>query len=59
MLCVGEFDVGLWERVCAVCGTVWCGFVGESVSCVWDSLVWVCGREFVLCVGKFDVGLGE
>ena len=43
MLCVGQFGVGLWERVCAVCRTVWCGFVGVSVCCVWDSLVWVCG----------------
>jgi len=36
--------------VCAVCGTVWCGFVGVSVCCVWDSLVWVCRSECVLCV---------
>ena len=59
MLCVGQFGVGLWERVCAVCGTVWCGYVGVSVCCVWDSLVWVCGSECVLCVGQFGVGLWE
>ena len=74
MLCVGEFGVGLWERVCAVCGTVWCGFVGEncavswtvwcgfvgeSVCCVWDSLMWVCGSDCVLCVGQFSFGLWE
>ena len=28
VLCVAQFGVGLWERVCVVCGTVWCGFVG-------------------------------
>jgi len=44
--------------VCAVCGTDWCGFVGEIVCCVWDSLVWVCGSECVLCLGQFHVGLG-
>ena len=46
------------ERVCAVCGTVWCGCLGVSVCCVWDSLVWVCGSECVLCVGQFGVCLG-
>ena len=30
--------------MCAVCGKVWCGFVGS---------------ECVLSVGKFGVGLGE
>jgi len=59
VLCVGQFMVGLWECVCAVCGTVWCGFVGVSVCCVWDSLVWVCGSECVLYVGQFCVGLWE
>ena len=65
VLCVGQYGVGLWELVCAVCGTVWCGIVGVSVCCVWDilcgivgvslccvwdSLEWVCGSECVLCV---------
>jgi len=59
VLCVGQFGVGLWELVCAVCGTVRCGFVGVSVCCVWDSLVWGCGSECVLCVGQFGVGMWE
>jgi len=41
MLCVVQFCVGLGEWVCAVCGTVWCGFVGVSVYCLWESLLWV------------------
>ena len=60
--------------MCALFRTVWCGFLGVSVSCVWDILVWVCGfvrvnvwdslewvcgSEYVLCVGKFGVGLRE
>ena len=44
MLCVGQFGVGLW---------------GVSVCCVWESLVWVWGSEFVLCVGEFGVDLWE
>ena len=74
VLCVGHFRVGLWDRVCAVCGTVWCRFVGgslrcvwyslvcfegESLCCVWDTLLWVFGRVCVLCVGQFGVGLWE
>jgi len=54
-----------------VFGTVRCGFVGECVCCVWDSLVWVWGvsvccvwegfvwvwvSECVLCVGQFGYG---
>ena len=42
-----------------MCGTVWFGFGGVSLCCVWDCLLWVCGSEFVLCVGKFGVGLWE
>jgi len=42
-----------------VCRTVWCGFVGVSVYCVWDSLVWVWGSECMLCVGQFGMGLWE
>jgi len=34
VLCVGEIGAGLAERVCAVCGTVWCGFMGVSMCCV-------------------------
>jgi len=45
--------------VCAVCGKVSCRFVGVRLSCVWDSLVRVCGSEGVLCVGQFVVGLWE
>ena len=59
--------------MCAVCGTVWCGFVGVRVCLVWDSLVWfwgsecvLCGRVWcgfggvsVLCVGQFGAGLWE
>jgi len=59
VLLVGQFGVGLWEWVCAACGTVWCGFVGVGVCCVWDSLVWACGSECVLRVGQFGVGLWE
>ena len=59
VLCVGEFGVGLLECVCAVCGRVWCGFVGMSLCSVWDSLVWVCRSECVLCVVQFGVGWWE
>ena len=59
VLCVGDFCVGLWERVCAVCAKVWCGFVGESLCCVWESFVWVCGSECVLCLRQIGVGLWE
>ena len=58
MLCVGQFGVGLWELVCAVCGTVLCGFGVVSVCCVCYSLLWVWGSEFLFCVGEFRVGLG-
>ena len=34
-------------------GTVLFGFGGERFCCVWDSLVWVWGSEFVLCVVVF------
>ena len=56
---VTPFILRRWHIVCAECGTVWCGFGGVSVCCVWDSLVWVWGSECVLCVGQFGVGLGE
>jgi len=59
LMCVGEFGAGLGEFVCAVCGTVWCGFGGGSVCCARDCFVCVWGSEFVLCVGEFCVGLGE
>jgi len=50
--------------VCAVCGTVRCGFGGVSVQevalwCVWDIFVWEWGSKFVLCVGEIGVGLVE
>jgi len=34
VLCVGEIGAGLAESVCAVFGTVWCGFGGVSMCCV-------------------------
>ena len=43
VLCVGQFVVVLWERVCVVCGTVGVGLC-------------VCGSE---CVGQFGLGLWE
>jgi len=45
--------------VCAVCGTVWGGFGGVSLCCLWESLgrFWV--SEFVLRVGEIGVCLGE
>ena len=58
LLCVGQFGVGLWEWLCTVCGTVWCGFVGVSVCCVWDCLVLIFVSECVLCVVQFGVGFG-
>jgi len=45
--------------VCAVCVTVWCGFMRVGLCCVWESLVWVWGSEFVLCVGQFVVDMGD
>jgi len=44
VLCVGQFVVGLGERVCAACETFWSDF---DVS------------DFVLYVGEFYVGLEE
>jgi len=52
------------------CGSVWSGFVGVGVCCVWDSLEWVFGGVGVweilewdwgvsLSVGQFGVGLRE
>jgi len=29
------------------------------VCCVWNSLVWVCGSEFVLCVGQYGLVCGS
>jgi len=40
-----------------VCGRDWGGFGGVSLCCVWDSLLFVCGNEFVLCVGQFGACL--
>ena len=63
MLYEEEFGLGLWESVCAVCGTVWFGFVGMSFYCMWESLLFdfvgvivgfLCGR--VWC-GFFGVNL--
>jgi len=61
--------------VCAVCGTVWCGFWGSEfelcvvefgvslgefiLCCVWESFVSVWGSNYVLCLGQFGAGLGE
>ena len=59
VLCVGQFWVGLRERECALCGTVWGGSGGLRLCCVWESYLWVWWSVFVLCVGKFGVGLGE
>jgi len=42
-----------------VCWTVWCGYGGVRLCCVWDSLGWVWGSEFLLCVREFGVGLGN
>jgi len=36
--------------VCAVCGTVLCGFGEVSLCCVWDCLVWNWGSDCVLFV---------
>ena len=44
VLCVGQFGLGMRERVCAVFGRVWCGYGGVSLCCVWDSLVRVWGE---------------
>jgi len=57
LLRVGEIDVCLWECVCAVCGTVWCGIGVVSMCCVWARFVSVCGSVYVLSVGQFVVGL--
>ena len=43
--------------MCAVCGTVWCGFLGVSVCCVGNILLLVRGSEGVMCVGEFGMGL--
>jgi len=42
-----------------VCGTVWCGFGGVRLCCVWESLGRVWGSEFVLCVREIGVDLGN
>jgi len=41
-----------------VCKSVWCGFGGVSLCCVWESFVSVWGSEYVLCVGQFVAGFG-
>jgi len=43
-----------------VCGTVWCGFGGVILCCLWDCLLWVCGCECVLCAvfGTVCCGFG-
>ena len=56
---MGELGLRLGECVCAVCGTVWCGIGVVRICCVWDSLVRVCGSEYVLYVGQFGAGLWE
>ena len=55
MCAVWESLVWFWGSECVVCGTVWSGFMGVSVCCVWDSLERVCGCEyaaggFVVCM---------
>ena len=40
-----------------MCGTVWCGYGGVILCCVWDSLGNLCVIEFLLCVREFGVGL--
>jgi len=42
-----------------VCWRVWCGYGGVRLCCVWDSLGWVWGSEFLLCVGQIVLGLWE
>ena len=59
VLCVGQFCVGLGERVFAVCGTVWGGFLGVRLCCESENLGRVLGSEIVLCMGQFVVGLWE
>ena len=60
--------------MCAVCGTVLCGFWGSEfelcvvefgvgmgvfiLCCVWESFVSVWGSNYVLCLGQFGAGLG-
>jgi len=41
-----------------MCGIVWGGFRGVRLCCVWKTLLWVWGSEFVPCVGEFVVGCG-
>jgi len=55
---VGEFGVGFWELDCEFSLNIWCGFVGVSFCCVWDSSLWVCGSACVLYMGKFSFGNG-
>jgi len=59
VLCVGQFEAGLGELVCAVFGSVWSGFGEVILFCVWLSLGRFCVSEFVLCVGEIGAGLGE
>jgi len=46
----GKFVVGFGGFSLCLCGKDWFGIVGVSVCCVSDSLLWVCGSEFVLCL---------
>ena len=50
VLCVGEFCLGLVELVCAVCGSVCCGFGGVCLCCVCESLGVACLGEKVCAV---------
>ena len=45
--------------MCVMCEKFWSVFRGVFLCCVWESLMWVWGSEFVLCVGQFDVCMGE
>ena len=55
----GRVGFGLGGVCCAVGGKLVCGYGGVSVCYVWDSMVWVCGSDFVLSVGHFGVCLGR
>jgi len=44
VLCVGQFNLGLW---------------GTSMCCLWDGSSECVGSDCVLCVGMFGVGLGK
>ena len=47
---------GCGECVCGVWGVFGVGLMGVSVCCLWESLVWVCGKSVCALCGRVWCG---